>query len=66
MQYGLYGPSWDFNGPVQENGAGFYQFTTRGGERRSLSKAYLHPALGRSNLTVQSGAIISRIIIESG
>jgi choline dehydrogenase-like flavoprotein len=46
----------DFNGHVQE-GVGYYQVTqfyggARNGERCSAAAAYLHPALGRSNLTV--------------
>ncbi|RWM39169.1 GMC family oxidoreductase N-terminal domain-containing protein [Mesorhizobium sp.] len=50
----------DFNGPEQE-GAGLYQVTQfwgerRNGERCSAAAAYLHPAIGRPNLTVVTGA----------
>ncbi len=65
VQYGFHGPDWNFNGPVQENGAGFYQFTIRDSERCSLAKAYLHPAMGRPNLTVRTGALVQRLIVES-
>jgi choline dehydrogenase-like flavoprotein len=50
----------DFNGAEQE-GAGAYQVTQfgaglRNGERCSAAAAYLHPAMGRTNLTVMTGA----------
>ena len=49
----------DFNGEEQE-GAGLYQVTQFGdhrrGERCSAAAAYVHPALGRKNLTVITGA----------
>ena len=53
----------DFNGATQE-GVGPYQVTHRNGERCSAAKAYLTPALGRSNLTVITGAQASRIVFE--
>jgi choline dehydrogenase-like flavoprotein len=53
----------DFNGPVQE-GVGLYQVTHRNGERFSAAKAYLTPHLGRSNLTVMTGALTTRILME--
>ena len=55
----------DFNGPDQE-GVGFFQFTIRDGERWGTAKAYLRPALERPNLTVKTGVIITRIIVEQG
>jgi choline dehydrogenase len=55
----------DFNGARQE-GFGPYQMTIRNGARCSAAAAYLHPALGRPNLTAETGARISRIIIENG
>src|ERR1700710_1867328 len=39
----------DFNGASQE-GAGFFQTTTKGGRRASTAMAYLRPAKNRSNL----------------
>ena len=53
----------DFNGPGLE-GAGRYQVTCRKGRRWSTYKAFLEPARGRSNLTVTTGALASRIEIE--
>lgn len=53
----------DFNGASQD-GVGFYQFTHRRGERWSTADAYLRPALGRGNLTVETGALVTRVSIE--
>ncbi len=55
----------DFNGAGQE-GFGRYQFTAHRGRRCSAADAFLRPALGRSNLTLQVGALAERIIIEGG
>jgi choline dehydrogenase len=43
---------WDFNGPQQEQGAGYYQKNIRAGRRHSAATAYLAPVLSRPNLTV--------------
>jgi choline dehydrogenase len=51
----------DFNGATQE-GAGFFQTTTRRGRRASTAVAYLRPALGRTNLHVESSALAQRIV----
>ena len=53
----------DFNGP-QQDGVGWFQATHRNGERCSTAKAYLAPALGRSNLTVITGAQVTRILMD--
>lgn len=53
----------DFNGPTQE-GAGYYQTTTRNGLRCSTAVGYLKPARKRANLTVVSGALASRVLFE--
>ncbi|MBR1128839.1 GMC family oxidoreductase [Bradyrhizobium iriomotense] len=53
----------DFNGATQE-GAGFFQFVIKDGERFGTGKAYLRPALARANLTLKTGALVTRIIIE--
>ena len=45
----------DFNGETQE-GAGFYQTTSRNGWRCSAATAYLKPARGRPNLIVVTDA----------
>ena len=55
----------DFNGPSQE-GAGFYQFTAAKHRRWSTAQAYLKPALGRSNLKVETGAHATRILVQGG
>jgi choline dehydrogenase-like flavoprotein len=53
----------DFNGPVQE-GVGFYQVTQQNGKRFSAADAYLHPAANRPNLSVLTGTVTTRIILE--
>jgi choline dehydrogenase len=55
----------DFNGPRQD-GAGFYQVTQRAGRRWSAADAFLHPAAGRPNLTVQTDALVTGVAIEGG
>jgi len=55
----------DFNGPVQE-GVGLYQVTQRDGVRCSAATAYLAPVRARGNLTVHTGAMVSRITVEHG
>ncbi len=58
-------PTDDFNGAEQE-GAGLYQVTCRKGRRWSVDDAYLQPAAGRDNLTVRTGALVSRVVVEGG
>src|SRR3984893_7508036 len=53
----------DFNGALQE-GAGFFQTTTRHGRRASAAVAYLRPAKGRNNLRVETSALAQRIVFE--
>jgi choline dehydrogenase len=53
----------DFNGRMQE-GAGFFQTTTRRGRRASTAVAYLRPAKGRNNLRVETSALAQRILFE--
>lgn len=53
----------DFNGSRQE-GAGMYQTTTRGNRRCSAAVGYLRPALGRSNLTLITNALVLRLVFE--
>jgi choline dehydrogenase len=55
----------DFNGPWQD-GFGFYRVTQRRGERHSPAAAFLRPALSRSNLTVETGAHATGIVLENG
>jgi choline dehydrogenase len=53
----------DFNGALQE-GAGFFQTTTRHGRRASTAVAYLGPAKGRNNLRVETSALAQRIVFD--
>ncbi|MDT8409310.1 MAG: choline dehydrogenase [Wenzhouxiangellaceae bacterium] len=53
----------DFNGPVQR-GFGLYQVTQRGGQRCSTARGYLQPVRSRSNLTVRTGALSSRVLLD--
>ena len=55
----------DFNGPEQD-GVGFYQVTQKEGRRFSAADAYLHPAKDRPNLTVQTDALATSVLIEAG
>jgi choline dehydrogenase-like flavoprotein len=53
----------DFNGPDQE-GVGWYQVTQRNGMRCSAAVAYLHPAMERPNLTIETDAYITRVLLD--
>jgi choline dehydrogenase len=53
----------DLSGAKQE-GAGYLHLTTRKGWRCSAASAYLKPARQRRNLTVRTGAHVSRILFE--
>lgn len=55
----------DFNG-AQDWGLGSYQLTLRGHWRCSAADAFLHPVAARPNLTIATGAFVSRIVIENG
>ncbi|MEO6299206.1 MAG: GMC family oxidoreductase N-terminal domain-containing protein [Paracoccaceae bacterium] len=55
----------DFNGEVQA-GAGVYQTTTKGARRCSAAVGYLRPALKRPNLTLITGALVLRVVVEKG
>lgn len=54
----------DFNGAEQE-GAGYFQLTTRGGFRCSTARGYLRPASKRPNLEVRTDALVERIELEA-
>jgi choline dehydrogenase len=53
----------DFNGATQE-GAGWFQTTTRGGKRSSTAVSYLRPAKGRKNLHIETSSLAQRILFE--
>jgi choline dehydrogenase-like flavoprotein len=56
-------PSADFNGPIQSTFA-IPQRTIRDGQRCSVSKAYLHPAVNRTNLHILVKSYVTRIIFN--
>ena len=55
----------DFNGADQE-GAGYFQLTTRNGLRCSTAVGYLHPVKNRTNLEIQTHAHVQRLVIRDG
>jgi choline dehydrogenase len=55
----------DYNGEQQE-GFGRSQMTIWNGRRCSASVAFLRPAMRRSNLTVETGALATQILLEGG
>jgi choline dehydrogenase len=55
----------DFNGASQE-GVGWYQTTTRGGERASTAQTYLKAVRGNPRLTIRTGALVHRILVTQG
>ncbi len=56
-------PNGDFNGESNE-GAGYYQATTRRGRRCSSATAYLRPATSRPNLQVVTDALATRVLFS--
>jgi choline dehydrogenase len=61
------GLAWneDFNGALQE-GAGIYQMTIKGARRNSAARAFLRPAMRRSNVRVITRAMVTKVIVEDG
>ncbi|MBD2534209.1 GMC family oxidoreductase N-terminal domain-containing protein [Nostoc flagelliforme FACHB-838] len=53
----------DANG-MQQEGAGLYQLTIKDGKRHSAAAAFLVPILQRPNLTVTTGALVTRLLFE--
>jgi choline dehydrogenase len=53
----------DFNGATQE-GAGWFQTTTRRGRRASTAVSYLRPVRHQSNLRVETAALARRIVFD--
>jgi choline dehydrogenase len=60
-----YKPTADLNG-YQQEGLGPMDMTTWKGRRWSAAKAYLRPAMRRSNLTVEIRALSHRVLLEGG
>jgi choline dehydrogenase len=59
------GHAWneDLNGARLE-GVGWNQLTVADGVRQSAAAAFLAPALGRANLTVRTGALARRLVLD--
>ena len=55
----------DYNGERQE-GFTWIQQTIRNGRRCSAAVAYLKPALKRANVTLETDALVTRLIVENG
>ena len=55
----------DPNGPEQD-GISRMESTVFDGRRVSTARAYLHPARGRPNLTIETGALVHRIVVRGG
>jgi choline dehydrogenase len=55
--------SKDINARHQE-GATWFQTTTKGGKRHSTAVGYLHPVMNRPNLRVETEAFTNRVIFE--
>lgn len=53
----------DFNG-VRQLGAGLYQSTIKDGKRHSTAAAFLLPIRQRSNLTITTGALVTRLLFK--
>lgn len=57
--------SEDFNG-AEQAGVGLYQVMQKNGVRASAATAYLHPVRARTNLTVITRALATRVVFENG
>ncbi|WP_201981965.1 GMC family oxidoreductase [Hymenobacter rubidus] len=67
VELGYDGPRWDYNGERQENGAGFLQFhITPDNQRDTSALSFLQPIQERPNLTIITGAQVTRIVVENG
>jgi choline dehydrogenase len=55
----------DFNAATQD-GAGLFQVTQKRGARWSAADAYLRPAVAAGGVTVQTGALVTRIVVQAG
>lgn len=55
----------DPNG-AEQDGISRMESTVGGGRRVSSARAYLYPAMQRTNLTVETGALVTRIVVRGG
>lgn len=53
----------DYNAASQE-GFGRSQYTIRNGRRSSAATAFLKPAMRRANLTIETGALVMRVMLR--
>src|SRR5438132_10297430 len=58
-----YAQTPDYNAE-QQDGFGRGQYTIRDGRRSSSARAYLRPARRRGNLTVETGALVTRVLMR--
>lgn len=56
-------PTDDLNGDTA-TGVGLFQSTIHNGRRWSAADAYLRPAMGRSNLVIKTGVLVTKILLE--
>ncbi|MHA1565480.1 MAG: GMC family oxidoreductase [Alphaproteobacteria bacterium] len=50
----------------EPDGVGYFQTSSRHGRRQSAAVAYLRPAKSRPNLQIETNALTTQIVIESG
>lgn len=55
----------DING-AEQDGISRMESTAADGRRVSSARAYLYPAMRRANLTIETGAVVSRIKVRGG
>ena len=55
----------DFNGERQD-GFGIYQVTQKDGERWTSARAYIDPVRENANLTILTGTLVEKMVIEDG
>ena len=55
----------DFNGEQQE-GIGYFQVNIKNGIRQSSAASHLNPSRKRPNLTIETHALATRVLIEEG
>jgi choline dehydrogenase len=53
----------DFNA-IRQEGAGLYQMTIKDGKRHSTAAAFLMPIRQRPNLTITTGALVTRLLFK--
>jgi len=58
-------PVSDFNAGDNE-GSSYFHVNQKGGVRWSAARGFLKPAMGRSNLRVETGCLTDRLVMEDG